>query len=75
MNKEELFAFLVVEYEYECNDSIIVVVAKNEDEAKKIATENYGMMIVDDIKKVELKINGYYEFGSYCENGIAFVNV
>lgn len=67
MNEEELFAFLVVEYNYDIENYIIIVVANDEDEARKIALKNYGMLEVDVIREITVETKGYYEVG-YFEN-------
>ena len=72
MNEEELFAFLVVEYDYDTGSDMIVVVANNEDEAKKIALKNYGMLEVDTVRKITIETKGYYIEGYFGRQDIEF---
>lgn len=74
-NESELSAFLVIEYDYDTCDAIIVVVAKDENEAKKIAVKNYGMIDVDIIEEIVAKNKGYYEIGNYYDQSIDFYNI
>lgn len=75
MNEEELFAFLVIEYNYDAGNDMLVVVANNEDEARKIALKNYGMLEVDDIRKITTETKGYYEESYFEKQEIVFNNV
>lgn len=75
MNEEELFAFLVIEYNYDSGNDMLVVVANNEDEARKIALKNYGMLEVDDIRKIITETKGYYEESYFEKQEIVFNNV
>ena len=72
MNEEELFAFLVVEYNYDIENYIIIVVANDEDEARKIASKNYGMLEVDVIREITVETKGYYEVGYFENQDIEF---
>ena len=72
MNDEELFAFLVVEYNYDSGSDMIVIVANDEDEARKIALENYGMLEVDVIRKITAETKGYYEEVYFGKQDIGF---
>ena len=72
MNEEELFAFLVVEYNYDIENYIIIVVANDEDEARKIALKNYGMLEVDVIREITVETKGYYEVGYFENQDIEF---
>lgn len=75
MNEEELFAFLVIEYNYDFGNDMTVVVANNEDEARKIALKNYGMLEVDVIRKITAETKGYYEEVYFGEQDIGFNRV
>ena len=72
MNEEELFAFLVVEYNYDIENYIIIVVANDEDEAKKIALKNYGLLEVDTVRKITIETKGYYIEGYFGRQDIEF---
>ena len=72
MSEEELFAFLVVEYNYDSGNDVIVVVANDEDEARKIALKNYGMLEVDAVRKIVAETKGYYEEGYFGKQDIEF---
>ena len=75
MNEEELFAFLVVEYNYDTKDYIIVVITNNEDEARKIALKNYCMIEVDAIIEITTETKGYYDAGYFEKQDIEFNGV
>ena len=72
MSDEELFAFLVIEYNYDTANYMIVVIANNEDKARKIALKNYGMLEVDAIRKITIETKGYYEAGYFEKQDIEF---
>ena len=72
MNEEKLFAFLVVEYNYDVGSDMIVVVANDEDEARKIALKNYGIIEVDVIRKITTETKGYYDIGYFEKQDIEF---
>lgn len=72
MNKKELFAFFVIEYNYDIENYMIVIIANDEDEARKIALKNYGMLEVDAIRKITTETKGYYELGHFEKQDVEF---